>query len=105
MHLLLNDFTDPWREADTVLRCTATPRMAGYGSWVPHLARHFRVVRPDMRGFAIPSDAARYAWALDVIVDDSKLIRTLALSVFPWSQQGADRRVPLAARCRSVSVP
>ena len=46
-----DDFTDPWTDASTVVLLHpgmgSSLRLFG---WVPHLARHFRVVRPDTRG-------------------------------------------------------
>ena len=52
MHYEVNDFTDPWRTKETILLLhgNAESGAAWYG-WVPTLARHYRVVRPDMRGF------------------------------------------------------
>lgn len=47
----VDDFCDPWRPQETLILIHA-----GMGSsrrlykWVPILSRHFRVVRPDMRG-------------------------------------------------------
>ncbi len=72
MHYRLDDFTDPWIEADTVLMLHGNAESgAVWFGWVPHLARHFRVIRPDMRGFGdstpMPAD---YPWTLDRIVDD-----------------------------------
>jgi pimeloyl-ACP methyl ester carboxylesterase len=47
----LDDYTDPWREADTVLLIHAAMGSSKrFYAWVPHLARDFRVVRIDMRG-------------------------------------------------------
>jgi pimeloyl-ACP methyl ester carboxylesterase len=44
--------------------------VAWYG-WVPHLARHFRVVRPDMRGFGASTPMPRdYPWTLGGLIDD-----------------------------------
>lgn len=47
----LDDFTDPWLNAPTVVLLHpgmgSSLRLFG---WVPHLARHYRVVRPDTRG-------------------------------------------------------
>jgi pimeloyl-ACP methyl ester carboxylesterase len=41
-----------------------------YG-WVPTLARRYRVVRPDMRGFGSSTPMPRdFPWTLDTIVDD-----------------------------------
>lgn len=47
----LDDYTDPWKEAPVLVLIHP-----GMGSaerlyaWVPHFAREFRVVRPDIRG-------------------------------------------------------
>jgi pimeloyl-ACP methyl ester carboxylesterase len=47
----VDDFTDPWREADTVLLVHAAMGSSRrFFGWVPHLARDFRVVRLDLRG-------------------------------------------------------
>src|SRR4051794_2521362 len=46
-----DDFTDPWQEAPVLVLIHS-----GMGSaerlfaWVPHFARNYRVVRPDIRG-------------------------------------------------------
>ena len=52
MHYEIDDFTDPWHDKETILLLhgNAESSAAWYG-WVPHLARRYRVVRPDMRGF------------------------------------------------------
>jgi pimeloyl-ACP methyl ester carboxylesterase len=43
---------------------------AWYG-WVPHLARRYRVVRPDMRGFGDSTPMPRdFPWTLDTVIDD-----------------------------------
>jgi 3-oxoadipate enol-lactonase len=47
----LDDFTDPWKPADTlILIHAAMGSSKRFYAWVPHLARDFRVVRIDMRG-------------------------------------------------------
>jgi len=47
----IDDYTDPWRKADTLLLLHAAVGSARrfYG-WVPALCRHYRVVRLDLRG-------------------------------------------------------
>ncbi len=76
MHYRVDDFTDPWRQPATVLMLhgNAESGLAWY-AWVPKLAREFRVVRPDMRGFgessAMPAD---HAWTLDRLTDDFCLL-------------------------------
>ena len=43
-----------------------------YFAWVPHLARDYRVLRIDRRGFGksdpMPAD---FPWSLDIMVDDT----------------------------------
>ena len=46
-----DDFTDPWTSPTTlVLLHSAMGNSERFYSWVPALARHFRVVRMDLRG-------------------------------------------------------
>ena len=85
MHYLVDDYTDPWRKPETILMLhgNAESGAAWYG-WVPHLARHYRVVRPDMRGFGastpMPPD---FPWTLDVLIDDfTGLMDTLGIARF-----------------------
>ena len=72
MHYEVDDFTDPWRRPDTVLMLhgNAESGLAWY-AWVPHLARQYRVVRPDMRGFGRSTPMHRdYPWTLDRLIED-----------------------------------
>jgi 3-oxoadipate enol-lactonase len=47
----IDDFTDPWKPAPTVLLLHAAMGSARrYFAWVPHLCRDYRVVRLDLRG-------------------------------------------------------
>jgi pimeloyl-ACP methyl ester carboxylesterase len=47
----IDDFTDPWREAPSmVLLHSAMGNSQRFYSWVPGLARHFRLIRMDLRG-------------------------------------------------------
>ena len=51
MHYVVDDYTDPWREADTVILIHAAMGSSKrFYAWVPHLARDFRVVRLELRG-------------------------------------------------------
>jgi pimeloyl-ACP methyl ester carboxylesterase len=72
MHYQVDDFTDPWVQPQTILALhgNAESGLAWY-AWVPKLARHHRVVRPDMRGFGQSSPMPRdYRWSLDALIDD-----------------------------------
>jgi pimeloyl-ACP methyl ester carboxylesterase len=72
MHYEVDHFADPWRDTETILMLhgNAESSAAWYG-WVPHLARRYRVVRPDMRGFGASTPMPRdFPWTLDVVIDD-----------------------------------
>jgi 3-oxoadipate enol-lactonase len=76
MHYEVDDFTDPWakREAILLLHGNAESGLAWW-AWVPKLARQYRVVRPDMRGFGQSSAMPReYPWTLDRLVEDFCLL-------------------------------
>src|SRR5271157_4471185 len=85
LHYLVDDFTDPWREAETILLLhgNAESGAAWYG-WVPSLARRFRVVRPDMRGFGASTPMPRdFSWTLDIVIDDFvRLMDSLGIERF-----------------------
>ena len=72
MHYVVDDFTDPWTRPETVLLLHGNSESgAAWYGWVPQLARHFRVVRPDMRGFGVSTAMPRdFRWTLDRIIDD-----------------------------------
>ena len=47
----IDDYTDPWRQADTLLLLhAAVGQPSRFYAWVPALCRHYRVVRLDLRG-------------------------------------------------------
>ncbi|MCJ2121883.1 alpha/beta fold hydrolase [Methylobacterium sp. J-077] len=56
MHYLVDDFTDPWVDPDTVVLMHGIAEEAAiWRAWVPHLARTYRVIRVDLRGFGASS--------------------------------------------------
>jgi 3-oxoadipate enol-lactonase len=72
MHYEIDDFTDPWRRSEAILMLhgNAESSAAWYG-WVPAVARRYRVLRPDMRGFGASTPMPRdYPWTLDRLIDD-----------------------------------
>ena len=85
MHDRVDDFTDPWRESAAILLLHGNNESAAawYG-WIPRLARHYKVVRPDMRGFGDSTPMAReFPWTLDVVIDDYvRLMDLLAIERF-----------------------
>jgi 3-oxoadipate enol-lactonase len=85
MHYLVDDFTDPWRTPEAILLMHGNNESstAWYG-WVPHLARRYKVVRPDMRGFGASTPVPRdFPWTLDVVIDDAvRLMDSLGIHRF-----------------------
>ena len=85
LHYVVDDFTDPWRQPDTVLMLhgNAESSLSWY-AWVPVLARRYRVVRPDMRGFGSSTPMPRdFPWTLDIVIDDyCRLMDALGIERF-----------------------
>ncbi len=104
MHYLVDDFTDPWRMPETVLMIhgNAERGQAWYG-WVPHLARDFRVVRPDTRGFGASTTMPRdFKWTIDLVIDDYlSLMKILGIGRFHLiaAKLGGTIARHFAARC------
>lgn len=72
MHYEVDDFTDPWKPADAILMIHGNNESgAAWYGWVPTLARKYRIVRPDMRGFGQSTPMARkFPWTLDTVIND-----------------------------------
>jgi pimeloyl-ACP methyl ester carboxylesterase len=85
MHYEVDDFTDPWTTPETILMLHGNSEsgLAWYG-WVPLLARKYRIVRPDMRGFGQSTAMQRdFKWTMDVLVDDyARLMDRLGIDRF-----------------------
>jgi 3-oxoadipate enol-lactonase len=84
VHYEDEDFADPWESHETfvLLHGFAESSVAWY-AWVPQLARRYRVVRPDLRGFGrstVPDDPAGFPWSVRGFADDVvALLDALAL--------------------------
>ncbi len=81
----VDDFTDPWREADAVVLLHGNSESGeAWRAWVPYLARHYKVLRPDLRGFGRSTPMpAEFPWSADVVVDDLvRLTSSLGLKTF-----------------------
>ena len=68
----VDDFTDPWTTPETVVmhHGMAKNHQLWY-AWVPVIARHYRVIRFDMRGMgqsAVPEPG--YPWSVDNFAQD-----------------------------------
>jgi pimeloyl-ACP methyl ester carboxylesterase len=68
----IDDYTDPWRSAESVVLLHGNSESGeAWRAWVPHLARRYKVVRPDLRGFGKSTPmASDFPWTLDVWIDD-----------------------------------
>src|SRR3954468_19161313 len=71
MHYVIDDYTDPWRTPETILMIHGNAESgAAWYAWVPALAREYRVLRPDMRGYGDSTPMARdYPWTIERVVD------------------------------------
>lgn len=107
MHYVVDDYTDPWREPESVLMLHGNTEsgIVWYG-WVPAIARRFRVVRPDMRGFGASTPMPRdYPWTLDGLIDDYlALLKALGISRvhLVGAKLGGTVARCFAARCPEV---
>jgi 3-oxoadipate enol-lactonase len=77
---VVDDFTDPWKRPETIFMVHGFAESAeAWRGWVPYLARCYRVVRLDLRGFGGSTPMPEtYAWSMDRLLDD---IRVLAARV------------------------
>ena len=68
----VDDFTAPWREAETVLFVHGLAESGeAWRAWVPHFAGRYRVVRVDLRGFGRSTPmAADFTWTMTALIDD-----------------------------------
>jgi 3-oxoadipate enol-lactonase len=70
-----DDFTDGWLQPDAILMIHGIAEHGGiWRGWVPHLARSFHVMRPDLRGFGRSSRLPEKGFALVDWADDLEAI-------------------------------
>jgi pimeloyl-ACP methyl ester carboxylesterase len=74
MHYEADDFTDPWRAAETVWIQHGFGRSSRFWyHWVPRLAGRYRVLRRDMRGHGQSADPGpTYLWSVEDLLADMK---------------------------------
>ena len=73
MYYEIDDFTDPWlTEKETVWLQHGVGRSTKFWHhWVPALARHYQVIRRDMRGHGQSADPGPdHTWSIDELVTD-----------------------------------
>ncbi len=68
----VDDFTDPWEQPETVvLQHGMAKNHRLWYAWIPIIARHYRVVRFDLRGMGQSSvPASDYPWSVDNFAND-----------------------------------
>lgn len=103
LHYAVDDFTDPWRSAPTVLMVHGLAESAeAWRGWVPYLARGYRVVRMDVRGFGRSTPMPEsYAWSMDRLLEDIRaLVRHLGCDAahLVGAKSGGSMVLQLAAR-------
>ncbi|KAI8939662.1 hypothetical protein NX059_003419 [Plenodomus lindquistii] len=75
-HYILDDFTDPWRNSETILIQHGFGRHAAFWyNWIPVLAGRYRVIRRDLRGhgrssYASPKEKESYTYDVDTILEE-----------------------------------
>ena len=75
MYYEVDDFTDPWvTEKETVWLQHGVGRSTKFWyHWVPALARHYRVVRRDMRGHGQSADPGpNHTWSVEELITDMR---------------------------------
>jgi 3-oxoadipate enol-lactonase len=76
-----HSFGEPWTAPETVVMIHGNSESSrAWTCWVPHLARHYRVVRPDLPGFGASPEPADYGWsAAELAADIGRFLDTLNL--------------------------
>lgn len=73
-HLIVDDYTGPWVELQTILIQGGFARHSGFWyHWIPSLARDYPVIRRDTRGHGkstAPNPEDDYAYTLDTILEE-----------------------------------
>jgi pimeloyl-ACP methyl ester carboxylesterase len=81
----IDDFTDPWADAPWIVLMHGVAESSdAWYAWIPHLARRYRVLRFDVRGFGRSTPMPRdHAWSLAQVGDDLlALTRALGIASF-----------------------
>jgi len=64
-------FGEPWVMPETVVMVHGNSESSrAWSRWVPHLARHYRVIRPDLPGFGQSPEPADYGWSAAELAAD-----------------------------------
>lgn len=74
-------FGAPWTMPETAVLIHGNSESSrAWSQWVPHLAGHYRVIRPDLPGFGASPVPERYSWsASELAADIDRLLDTLKI--------------------------
>ncbi len=88
LHYRYDDFTDPWKDAPTIVLAHGFGGFsARWYSWVPLLGAHFKVVRVDLRGLGlshIPLASYKNVWPDTLTADAIALLEHLKVKKVVW---------------------
>ena len=103
LRVAIDDYSDPWQRAETVLMVHGMGQnLEAWRGWVPYLARNFRVVRFDTRGFGEstpPPEAA--PWSTERLLADMEAVMDFVgcpAVHLVGAQSGGSLVIALAAR-------
>ena len=108
LHYRVDDYTDPWRKAETILMIHGNAeRSDSWYGWVPHLARHYRVIRPDTRGYGASGKVPKeFPWSVDVPVRDFvEMVKGLGIDITSSAPSSAARSPVTTRRCIPMRSP
>jgi len=72
LHYRDDCFADAWESPPAMLLLHGNAESGlAWNAWMPRMGRHFRCIRPDMRGFGASTPMPRdYAWNVDALIED-----------------------------------
>jgi pimeloyl-ACP methyl ester carboxylesterase len=121
LHYKIDDHTDPWTRAESVLFVHGfTESTEAWRQWIPHFSRRYRVIRIDQRGFGKSGAVAKdYRLTTERYVDDLvQVIESLAdgrahvvggksggISVMMLAATRPERVKTITAICSPVTPP
>jgi len=75
-------FGEPWMVPETVVMVHGNSESSrAWTCWMPHFARKYRVVRPDLPGFGASPEPAEYGWsAAELAADIGRFLDALGIS-------------------------
>jgi pimeloyl-ACP methyl ester carboxylesterase len=76
-----HSFGEPWALPEPVVMIHGNSESSrAWTCWVPHLARHYRVIRPDLPGFGASPEPAEYGWtAAELAADIGRFLDALKI--------------------------